>query len=301
MLLRVFKYSIKNTLRNKFLSISSILVLWLLMLCVNLLFVFQWVLFSSIEKVNSKLTFSLFLKDKYDFVSDDITSLTNEISSVDKDISIKFKSKEDALEELKDKNVDLRNIFRDVNPLPNSINISWISLWKYEEINNIIKQRDYILHSDVWQWVWSSYDAQYSRVESLLEIINSIRYFIFLLLLLFLFSIWIIIYFIINNFIYHYKDEINITKLVWWWDIFIYWPFVFQWAIYSILWFMVSFLIFELILSHWIALSQNLWFNITEILSWKIFFLFIIEMLIFILIWAISAYISSNKFTKDAF
>lgn len=301
MLFRIFKYSIKNIFRNKFLSISSVLVLTLLMLCVNLLFVFQWVLFSSIEKVNSKLTISLFLKDKYSFVSDDITSLTNSIKSIDDEISVDFKSKEEALEELKEKNVDLRNIFRDVNPLPNSINISNISLWDYETLNETITNRQYILHSDIWSWIWSSYSSQYDRINSLVNIIDSIRYFIFILLLLFLFSIGIIIYSIINNFIYHYREEINITKLVWWWDIFIFWPFVMQWIFYSLAWFIISFFLFELVLSYSSWISQTLWFNITEVFSWKNLILFVVEMIIFSLIWAISAYISSNKFTKNAF
>jgi cell division protein FtsX len=63
MLARIAKYSIKNILRNKFLSFSSVLVLTLLMFFINILVVLHDVSFKLIDSINSKLTISLYLED----------------------------------------------------------------------------------------------------------------------------------------------------------------------------------------------------------------------------------------------
>ena len=63
MLKRIAKYSVKNILRNKFLSISSVLVLTLLMFFINILIILHDVSFKLIDIVNSKMTISLYLED----------------------------------------------------------------------------------------------------------------------------------------------------------------------------------------------------------------------------------------------
>ena len=65
MFTRIFKYSVKNIFRNKFLSLSSILVLTLLMFFINILFVVHDVSLNLIGNINSKLSISLYLNDEY--------------------------------------------------------------------------------------------------------------------------------------------------------------------------------------------------------------------------------------------
>jgi len=72
---KIIKYAIKNILRNKFLSVSSILVLTLLMFFINVLFVLHEVSFKLIDSINSKLTISLYLKDTYDKNSLEVVGL----------------------------------------------------------------------------------------------------------------------------------------------------------------------------------------------------------------------------------
>ena len=69
------KYSIKNILRNKFLSFSSVLVLTLLMFFINVLVVLHSVSFKLIDSVNSKLTISLYLKEENDKNTKEVVSL----------------------------------------------------------------------------------------------------------------------------------------------------------------------------------------------------------------------------------
>jgi len=79
MLTRIAKYSIKNILRNKFLSFSSILVLTLLMFFINILVVLHDVSFKLIDSINSKMTISLYLDDKYDKNSIEVIDLIEDI------------------------------------------------------------------------------------------------------------------------------------------------------------------------------------------------------------------------------
>ena len=79
MILRITKYSIKNILRNKFLSLSSVLVLTLLMFFINILVILHDVSFKLIDSVSSKMTISLYISNEYDKNSLKVTDLMNEI------------------------------------------------------------------------------------------------------------------------------------------------------------------------------------------------------------------------------
>jgi cell division protein FtsX len=104
---RILKYSIKNILRNKFLSISSILVLMLLMFFINILLVLHNVSFKLIDSINSKLSISLYLRENFDKNSLEVIDLMNSLQSVSKSVHTDYKSKETLLEELKQKDPKL--------------------------------------------------------------------------------------------------------------------------------------------------------------------------------------------------
>jgi hypothetical protein len=63
MLFNITKYSVKNILRNKFLTISTILVLTLLMFFINVLQILDSVSVKIISGINSKMSISLYLKE----------------------------------------------------------------------------------------------------------------------------------------------------------------------------------------------------------------------------------------------
>jgi cell division protein FtsX len=110
MLPRILKYAVKNILRNKFLSISSILVLTLLIFFINILFVLHNVTLKVMNSINDKLTISLYLKDTYDKNSTETLGLLNDINRDFPNIKIDFKSKDQVMEELKKKDEELIRI-----------------------------------------------------------------------------------------------------------------------------------------------------------------------------------------------
>ncbi|MDP2396510.1 MAG: hypothetical protein Q8S84_06360 [bacterium] len=83
MLSRIAKYSVKNILRNKFLSVSSVLVLTLLMFFINILVILHDVSFKLIDSINSKLTISLYLDEEYTKTSVEVIDLIDDIKKVD--------------------------------------------------------------------------------------------------------------------------------------------------------------------------------------------------------------------------
>lgn len=295
MFFRLLKYAIKNILRNKFLSISSVLVLTLLMFFINILVVLHNISFKLIDSINSKLTISLYLKDDYSQNSHDIKSLLSEIQTFSNWINIDYKTKFQVLEDLKERDPDLVRIIEWDNPLPDTINLSNIKIIEYEWLNEIIEKRSFLLSStSEWSDYISSYKSQYERIMKVIVILKTLQIWLYFMISLFLLAISIIVYSIIWNFVYHYKDEIYITKLVWWSNSFIHWPFTIQWILYSSFAFVFSISLFILLLVNISVIFPESWYSFA-IDEWYIM-IFLSEFVIFWILWWFSWYLSSKKY-----
>ncbi len=301
MYINLLKYSVKNILRNKFLSISSILVLTLLMFFINTLLVLHNLSFKLIDSINSKISISLYLQDDYDKTTNDVVDLINNIKSISPQIKVVYKDKTQVLEDIRKKDSELVRILEQNNPLPNTILISDIPLNVYNKLNNTIENKLY-LFTDTKNTASSNIDKiadyknQFKRINKTIQVLKTLQVWLYIIIMVFLLSIAIIIYSIIWNFIYYYKDEIYITKLVWWSNVFIYWPFSLQWMIYSFISFFISLAIFLLVLKNAVLLfwdEYNMWFLLNN--AWLVF---PIELWVFMLIWAISWYFSTKKYLK---
>ena len=152
MLTRITKYSLKNIMRNKFLSFSSILVLTLLMFFINILVILNDVSFKLIDSVNSKMTISLYLKDEYDKNSIEVINLINNIKKIDSDstwlwkINVVYKTKEEILDDIRLKEPWLVKILERNNPLPETIIISNIMLNQYSNLNKVIENKLFLFN-----------------------------------------------------------------------------------------------------------------------------------------------------------
>ena len=293
MLTRIAKYSVKNILRNKFLSISSVLVLTLLMFFINILVVLHDVSFKLIDSINSKMTISLYLDDKYDKNSIEVIDLIDDIKKLDWNIKVDYKTKEDTLDDIRLKEPWLVKILEKSNPLPDTIILANIKLNKYVDLNRIIENKLYLLEkSEDNKDYFANYTAQYNRITSIIKVLDILQVWLYTIIWIFLVSISIIIYSIIWNFIYYYRDEIYITRLVWWSKKFIYWPFVIQWSLYSFFAFLLSYIIFVIILDNVNKTFSDLYvFNFESSI-------FILEMFVFVLIWWFAWYLSSKKYLR---
>ncbi len=120
----------------------------------------------------------------------------------------------------------------------------------------------------------------------------------YIIIFVFLLWIFVITYLIMWDFMYQCRDEIYITKLVWWGNIFIYWPFVFQWIIYAVLWFFISFVTCLLLLNNMSFIFDKDMIK-NYVLDNNLNYLYLLQLLIFIIIWAISSLLSSNKYIRN--
>lgn len=169
MLFRISKYSIKNILRNKFLSLSSVLVLTLLMFFINILFVLHDVSLKIIDTINSKLTISLYLNDGYDRNSIEITDLMNDLRALGGEMQVTYKTKDQILDDMAAKEPELAQILERTNPLPNTIILSGIQLEQYRDVNAIIENKLFVIsqnQSDKDHF--SNYTAQYNKIEKII-------------------------------------------------------------------------------------------------------------------------------------
>lgn len=293
MIFRIAKYSVKNILRNKFLSISSILVLTLLMFFINILVILHDVSFKLIDSVNSKMTISLYLNNEYNRDSLEVIDLMNNIKMINSTIWVDYKSKEVILDEIREKEPDLVEILERTNPLPDTIILSNIQIDYYKQVNSIIEPKMYILkkYQDDKDH-FSYYSSQYRNIENIISVLWILTYWLYIIIGVFLLSIFVITYSIIWNFIYYFKDEIYITRLVWGSKKFIYGPFILQWMIYSFTSFVLSFFIFLFILS---SINNAFWDLYMFQANYAILLL---ELCIFVLVWGVSWLFSSKKYLK---
>lgn len=293
MFFRILKYSIKNSLRNKFLSISSVLVLTLLMFFVNILFIVEDVSNSIINTINSKLTISLYVNENYSDTSLEINDFIEEIEKLKWWIVAEYKTKDDILNEMRQREPDLVKILERSNPLPDTIVLSNISLSDYEKVDTLVKSRLYLLSNDESQEdYFANYTTQYKKIDDVTSILIILQVWLKVVILIFVISIAIIIYSVIGNFIYYYRDEIYITKLVWGSNIFIYWPFVLQWMMYSLIAFVLNVIILIVLMKN---MNIMFWYLYTFSFSG---ILILLELFLFLFIGGISGYFSSRKYLK---
>jgi cell division transport system permease protein len=299
---RIFSYSLKNIFRNKFLSVSSVLVLTLLVFFINLLLVIQNISFKIIDSVNEKLTVSLYLQDEYDKNSEPVRLLINSIRDLWNWIEVFYKTKDDVLEEIRKKDPELVRILERQNPLPETIELSSIPIESWDSVDSIIQWKIFLFSKEENKDIenqkahFSEYNSQYSKIEKVTSYLIILRITMYVMIVLFLLSIWIIIYSIIWNFVFYYRDEIYITRLVWWSKIFIYWPFSLQWMLYAFASFLTGLALFYFLVQFTnFILKEN--YSLSFIL-WDYIYLFSLELLLLILIWGLSWLISSKKYLK---
>lgn len=250
---RLLKYATKNILRNTFLSASSVLILTLLMFFINILLVIHDVSFRMIDGINQKLTISLYLDEPYDKNSIEIIDLQSDIKKAISDIEIIYKTKEELLEEMRQTDPQLVEILERQNPLPETIILENIPLDKYETLNLLIENKLFVLtqgENITDAAYFSTYTRQFERIQQVISLLHILQIGLYIVIVTFVVSIAIIIYSIIGNFIYYYKDEIYITRLVGGSKMFIYGPFSLQGMIYVFIAFLFSTTLFLLLLEN---------------------------------------------------
>ena len=128
------------------------------------------------ESINDKLTISLYLNETYNRTSVEVIDLINDINKFSPSIGVQYKSKEDALEEIRVRDPELVNILERTNPLPETVVLSNIKIDEFERINSMIESKLYLLATDqVENKQKFGYLSQYERINKIITILKTLQ------------------------------------------------------------------------------------------------------------------------------
>lgn len=298
--MQLLRYALKNIFRNIFLSASSILIIGLLVFFVNILI---FVIFSTdrfITSINNRISININFQDWYDNTLLRSNEFLSGVKWSFSGVQVDYISREKALELLTARNPDLATLIEtDSNPLPNSVRLSNIDIDQYGSLNTFIGR-----FRDILQYDQSSLDkklldyrTQYERISSIIKLLNILQATVYIFLGLFVFTVAILIYMVIHNFIFFLQDEVRIIELVGGRASFIYWPFILQGILYAIIASCLAIVTFVWLIV--LMRSQSLFVDFIPFLSdfSQLFLTYVWGIIpIFALVGAISAFLASWKY-----
>ena len=255
-----------------------------------------------IDGVNEKLTISLYLDEAYDKNSVEIIDLQNDIKRAVPDVIITYKTKDEVLDDLRKTDPELVDILERQNPLPETISITNIPLKSYENLNSVVESKLFVLAENIQEESlrnnenFSTYTRQFERIGKVTSVLNILQIWLYIIIATFIVSIAIIVYSIIWNFIYYYKDEIYITRLVWWSKLFIYGPFSLQGMMYVWISFIISTSLFLILLSNLRYVFELSEFS--DVYTGNLPLVLFIQGLVFLFVGAGSWFLSSRRYLK---
>lgn len=237
--MRIFKYAAKNIIRNPFLSLSSIGVIALIAFFINILLLVNHTTHSMVDRIEDRLSLSVYLRSSYTDKNSEVIRLLSDLKTLGRGINIQYESPADALAKLKRLDPELVKVIENDsdNPLPSSIIISKIDRELYETVDKTIANYKGIIIFDekASKNKLIDYRAQYKKIQSLTDVVNNVIVGVYFIIGFFIFTVFLIVYSIIGNFVFYYRDEIKITKLVGGDNIYVYGPFSIQGFLYTLI------------------------------------------------------------------
>jgi cell division transport system permease protein len=235
--MNILRYAFKNIFRNLFLSASSVLIITLLVFFVNILLFVLFATEQFIASINDKISITINFRDGFDDSQVRSQRLISGISEGFTGVKLDYISRESALDILKWRNPDLAALVEqtDDNPLPNSLRLSNIDLDTYGQIDAYIASFQDILQYDQSDMnrKLTDYKSQMTRITQVVHVLTTLQEGVYVLLGLFVFTVFIVVHMIIRNFIFFLRDEVRIIELVGWNPSFIYGPFLVQGLFYT--------------------------------------------------------------------
>ncbi len=237
--MNILRYAFKNIFRNFFLSVSSVLTIALLVFFVNILLLVVHASDEFIATVNDKIAMTITFQKGYNNTQirsqDFLSGAVNQFPG----ISVKYISKEEAWKIFSDRHADLASIVEDANenPFPDVVQFSQIPLPQYERFNDFIAEyADIIVYNkqDMTQKLLD-FQNQYQNVKKTVDLLRLLTQGVYVLIGLFLVTVFIMSHMTIRNFVFFLQDEVRIIELVGGKPSFIYGPLMVQGIIYAVL------------------------------------------------------------------
>ena len=284
----------KNIFKNKKSTGASLMIMCATMLIFGVFFIVGQNVNSIMEQVEKQQGMQVYIKEGT--TEEDVEKIESEIKKIDGVNETRFVSKEDALNQMKEKLQDKQSLlagYEDNNPFPASYIVTLKDLKQSESVQTAIKQIDYI----------ESITTRDDTINALINIANGIRIVSGIILVLLIFVSIFIISNTIKLTVYSRRKEISIMKYVGATNGFIRWPFIVEGVIIGMVSVILSVLILKL---GYNAIAQKVFnsafSNITNIAFLKFSdfhnLIIIVYMILGIGIGIIGSSISMKKYLK---
>ena len=228
---RIIKFSLQDIVRNGWLSIVTITILFLSLFSINTLATAQYISDGAVTAIKEKIDISLYLKA--DAPETEIMLLKNNLSQNPRVKEIVYISKVDALEDFRKKyenNQEVLSALKEIgkNPLSPVLIINPASL---EESGLLINELKVFDSPIIESRDFSDNSLILGKIENVTKRINDVGLFI---ILVFAFTSLLVVYNAIRVTIYTHRQEIEIMRLVGASNFFIYMPYIISSLLYAV-------------------------------------------------------------------
>lgn len=235
---RTFKESISNFVRNGWLSVAAVTVLFLSLYVISLLFVVTKTADNVLKNIQEKVNVSIYFKS--DVVQDDIYKYKSELSTWPQIKSIEYVSRDQALENFKKNNANEPVIIKSLeelgeNPLLASLVVKANNPTEYEKL---VEDLGNVSFKGEISRV--NYGKNKEIIEKLNGIISEIKKIGTSMVVLFGAIAVLITFNTIRITIFTHKKEIEIMRLVGASNSFIRLPFIFEGVSYAVIGLIIS-------------------------------------------------------------
>jgi cell division transport system permease protein len=296
---RVIKFAFQDFFRNFWLSFVTLTILILALFSINLLIIFNIVAKSAIASIENKVNINLYFKPEIN--EDQILNVQRYLQSLMQIKEIEYVSKEQALENFKNKHKDNPKIIEslaeiDKNPLGASLIIRAKSTADYPVVlenlkdpqyNNMIESKDFDDHKLV--------------IDRISGITRRVNYGVFVVALIFTLISILIIFNAIRMAIYTHREEIVAMKLVGATNWFVRAPYLLQGIIFSVFSVIITVIIiypFLGFLQPYLGVMLESDFNIITYFNQNFAMIFGLQLLATMLLNLLSSYWAVNRYVR---
>jgi len=295
---RALDLSFSNIWRNKFLTISTVLVIGILIFIFNIILGVNYVTKTALNELTQKADIIVYLKDSTDYYQ--VQQMINELKKIEGVTNVTYRSKSDALEivsKTHPKTAEFLQRYGVDNPLPPSINVATETPEMHTAVQQFLNQEKYRhMLANVITDAEKQSSASGAVTKNLINLSNATNQIIFWVFVVFISGSILIISNAIQLTIYSRQKEIYIMRLVGATKNFIRLPFLFEGLFYGVFAMIIATLLL-LLLATQIQISE---ISIAEYLKQiPLLSVFLIELAASIVIGIICSYIAVYRYLKS--
>ncbi|MFC1802003.1 cell division protein FtsX [Patescibacteria group bacterium] len=299
---RIIRAGLLNFWRNRFISMSSVVVMTITLMIVGL-FVFSNVLFNSaLDQIKSKVDINVYFVTEAK--EENITLLKETLENMPEVAMIEYVSREQALESFRERHQDDQITLQaldelDENPLGAILNIRAKETSQYEGIASFLDNQNTLSEGSFSIIDKINYHQNKVAINKLSRIISMSEKFGLGVAIIFVIFSVIITFHTIRLAIYVARDEISVMRLIGASNTYVRGPFVVEGVAYGLVSSIIALVLF-LPFSYWIGSYTSSMFGI-DIYNYYLnnsFYFISVLLSSGILLGVVSSYLAVNKYLK---